>query len=95
MAASLDLPKNHALRATMEEFKKRFEEYNDEPPDSMFFLTDSKVFQYVLKTSPTISSCLGDMIFPFRVIQVENHPECREPQVFASGTDPDCFLAGF
>lgn len=30
MAIALDLPKDHALRSTIEQYKKRFEEYSDE-----------------------------------------------------------------
>ena len=33
MSVALDLPKNHPLRATIEQFKKRFEESNDESRD--------------------------------------------------------------
>jgi hypothetical protein len=30
MSVALDLPKDHALRTTIEQYKKRFEEYSDE-----------------------------------------------------------------
>ena len=30
MSVALDLPKDHALRTTIEKYKKRFEEYSDE-----------------------------------------------------------------